>query len=201
MDPELAKLVVQHLGPDLQSAKTVVLECNPGMCFVSKIKNASNTSKSWCLARIYCFCGMEIFDTYVYLSDIGPGVLTKTLLNAGAQRVVALETEKHFLKELQVRYIHKQPPWFIFLVWRTNALWMYSATSKVEHNVWHDAGWLPGFSCFKTFSSCESKILANILLFSAVTITTVKWNAKLPATPSLTQLWTAVLVFNVGGST
>lgn len=53
---------------------------------------------------------MEIFDTYVYLSDIGPGVLTKTLLNAGAQRVVALETEKHFLKELQVRYIHKQPP-------------------------------------------------------------------------------------------
>lgn len=46
VDPELAKLVVQHLGPDLQSAKTVVLECNPGMCFVSKIKNASNTSKS-----------------------------------------------------------------------------------------------------------------------------------------------------------
>ncbi|XP_051920091.1 dimethyladenosine transferase 2, mitochondrial [Hippocampus zosterae] len=60
VDPELAKLVVQHLGPDLQSAKTVVLECNPG-----------------------------------------PGVLTKTLLNAGAQRVVALETEKPFLKELQ----------------------------------------------------------------------------------------------------
>lgn len=32
VDPDLAKVVTQHLGPDIQDSKTVVFECNPGVC-------------------------------------------------------------------------------------------------------------------------------------------------------------------------
>lgn len=50
VDPELAKLVTEHLGPDLQDAKTVIIDCNPGMFFHSvRVKNRKRFT-------VYDFC-------------------------------------------------------------------------------------------------------------------------------------------------
>lgn len=32
IDPELARVVTEHLAPDIDEGKAVIFECNPGVC-------------------------------------------------------------------------------------------------------------------------------------------------------------------------
>lgn len=87
VDPSLARIVTDHLAGDIDEGKAVIFECNPGVC---------PSTTNW-MASVF----VDIFMWGLSLSA-GPGVLTRALLNRGAQRVVALESDTNFLPELQV---------------------------------------------------------------------------------------------------
>lgn len=87
VDPSLARIVTDHLAGDIDDGKAVIFECNPGVC---------PSTTNW-MASVFA----DIFMRGLSLSA-GPGVLTRALLNRGAQRVVALESDTNFLPELQV---------------------------------------------------------------------------------------------------
>lgn len=87
VDPSLARIVTDHLARDIDDGKAVIFECNPGVC---------PSTTNW-MTLVF----VDIFMWGLSLSA-GPGVLTRALLNRGAQRVVALESDTNFLPELQV---------------------------------------------------------------------------------------------------
>lgn len=87
VDPSLARIVTNHLAGDIDDGRAVIFECNPGVC-------PSTTNG---MSSVF----IDVFMWGLCLSA-GPGVLTRALLNRGAQRIVALESDSSFLPELQV---------------------------------------------------------------------------------------------------
>lgn len=120
MDPDLANVVAQHLVPDLQNSKTIIFECNPGTFYLLRNVHPASDKLTKCVV-FYLFiywsgtttniykCVFSVLDSEILMKFqflcvffLGPGLLTRALLNAGAQRVVALESDRAFLPNLQV---------------------------------------------------------------------------------------------------
>lgn len=87
VDPSLARIVTDHLAGDIDDGKAVIFECNPGVC---------SSTNNW-MPSVFVWMLMWVLSL-----SAGPGVLTRALLNRGAQRVVALESDANFLPELKV---------------------------------------------------------------------------------------------------
>ncbi len=87
VDPSLARIVTDHLAGDIDDGKAVIFECNPGVW---------SSANKW-MPSVFVWMLMWVLSL-----STGPGVLTRALLNRGAQRVVALESDTNFLPALKV---------------------------------------------------------------------------------------------------
>lgn len=115
VNPDLANVVARHVAPDPQDTKSVIFECNPGMCWCVGckeflLKHVLNSLVQVCFYKMFSF--WNVYD-YLCVPALGPGVLTRTLLNAGAQRVVVLEGDRSFLHDLHV-ILMSQGIWWPF---------------------------------------------------------------------------------------